>query len=71
MESDGSMLALDKTKLAFYPAYCSYADKKQPPRLFLIENAQSGLEKLKSESLEGSVTGAQVSDCALISIARV
>ena len=65
------MVALDKMKQVFYPAYCTYADKKQPPKLFLVKNAQIGIEKLKSETLEGSVTGARVSDCALISILRV
>ena len=62
------MIALDKSKGAFYPAYCTYADKKQPPRLFLVEDAQSGVETLMKESLKGSVTGARVSNCALISI---
>ena len=62
------MIALDKSKQAFYPVYCTYADKKQPPRLFLVEDAESGVEKLKSEAVEGSLTGAKVSDCALISI---
>ena len=65
------MIALDKTKQAFFPAYCRYADKKQPPKLFLVENAEGGLGKLKSEALEGSLTGAKVSDCNLISILRV
>lgn len=64
------MIALDKSRHAFYPAYCTYTDKKQPPRLFLVKDAQNGVETLKKESLKGSVTGARVSDCALISIAH-
>ena len=65
---NGAMVAIDQAKQHFFPAYCTFADEKQPPELFLLADATSGVDMLENGNVKGSVTGARALTCSLTSI---
>jgi hypothetical protein len=65
-DTPGVYLGIDTAGDYFYPAICSFVD--QPPKVFLIKDAETGLETLKREDLRSIITGGVVSDCTILAL---
>ncbi|KAF7540137.1 hypothetical protein G7054_g1538 [Neopestalotiopsis clavispora] len=64
---DYSYYAVDPEYNFFYPAVCTYTDGSLP-RMFLVNDTEAGVAKLKESALIYTVTGGTVDECYTLSL---
>ncbi len=64
-------LAVAEDRKVYYPVVCKYADAGLASKVFLVVDPKAGLSKLEDPTLESSVTGGKVAECAFLPLFQV